>query len=87
MQRTHKRIKVTLPVTYAFTGECDFHAQKGTTRDISSSGMCFYTNKPLREGLFLNVKVSKIWNVPRTCVVKWNNLESPNHYRVGVAFQ
>jgi hypothetical protein len=86
-QRAHERKKVSLPVTYAHCGEHELHAQKGTTRDISSSGMCFYTDKPLRTGLTLNILVPKIWNVPRPCIVKWSSLEKPHGWRVGVAFQ
>jgi hypothetical protein len=86
-QRIHERKKVSLPVTYAHSGEYEVPAQRGTTRDISCSGMCFYTDKPLRTGLMLNIHVSKIWNVPRPCIVKWSSMEQSHRWRVGVAFQ
>ena len=86
-QRAYERKKVSLPVTYAHCGGNAMHAAKGTTRDISCSGMCFYSDKPLREGLTLNIHVPKIWNVPRPCIVKWSNKEKPLSWRVGVAFK
>lgn len=85
-QRAHRRIKVNLPVTYAFSGEYKYNAQKGITRDISCSGMCFYSDKLLREGLTLNVQIPKIWNVPRICIVRWSSMKSTNCYKVGVSF-
>ena len=85
-QRAQERKKVCLPVTYAHCGDNTMYAQKGTTHDISSSGMCFYSNKPLRKGLSLNIQVTKIWNVPRPCIVKWSNMEKSHRWRVGVAF-
>jgi hypothetical protein len=86
-QRANERKKVCLPVTFAHCGENAMYAQKGTTRDISNSGMCFYSDKPLREGLSLNIHVPKIWNVPRPCIVKWSSMEKAHRWRVGVAFQ
>ena len=85
-QRIHERKKVSLPVTYALCGEYELHAQQGTTRDISSSGMCFYTDKPLRTGLTLNMLVQKIWNVPRPCIVKWSRMEKDRTWRSGLLF-
>ena len=84
--RAYDRKEVCVPVIYAHCGIHTLNAQKGTTRDISCSGMCFYTDKPLREGITLNVLVPKIWNVPRPCVVKWSSMEKSHRWRVGVAF-
>jgi hypothetical protein len=85
-KRAHERKKVCLPVTYAHCGENAMYCQKGTTCDISCSGMCFLSDKPLRKGLSLNIHVPKIWNVPRPCIVKWSNMERSHRWRVGVAF-
>lgn len=85
-QRANKRKKVCLPVIFAHCGDNTMYAQKGTTHDISSSGMCFYSDKPLRKGLSLNIHIPKIWNVPRPCIVKWSSMEKSHHWRVGVAF-
>ena len=83
-QRGLKRIKVNLPVVYTYFGEYKVTADKGTTFDISDSGMGFYTDKPLRAGLTLNIQISHIWDDPRTGVVRWNCMKSPNCFRVGI---
>ena len=84
-QRSLRRIKINLPVIYTYFGEYKLTVDQGTTADISDSGMGFYTDKPLRAGLTLDVKIPHIWDTPRTCVVRWNSMKSPDCFRVGVA--
>jgi hypothetical protein len=85
-QRTYKRIRVNLPVIYSYFGEYKVNADKGTTADISDSGMSFYTDKPLKAGLTLDVQIPHFWDVPRICTVRWNSMKSLNYFRVGVSF-
>lgn len=84
--RAYKRIRVNLPVIYSYFGEYKVTTDKGTTSDISNSGMSFYTDKPLRAGLTLDVQIPNLWDVPRICTVRWNSMKSHNCFRVGVSF-
>ena len=85
-KRSHKRIAVNIPVIYTYFGEYKARTDTGTTFDISDSGMCFYTDKPLRVGLVLDVKIPHIWDVPKVCMVRWTSMKSPHCFRVGVSF-
>lgn len=85
-QRSLKRMKINLPVVYTYFGEYKFTVDNGTTADISDTGMGFYTDKPLRSGLTLDIKIPHLWDSPRTCVVRWNSMKSSDCFRVGVAF-
>ena len=85
-KRTHERIKVNFSVVYTYFGEHKVTAYEGTTYDISDSGMCFYTDKPLRTGLTLNIQISDILDDPRICAVRWNSMKSPKCFKVGVSF-
>lgn len=78
-------MKINLPVIYTYFGEHKMTVDKGTTSDISDSGLGFYTDKPLRAGLRLDVRIPHIWDNTRTCIVKWNSMKSPGCFRVGVA--
>ena len=79
-------MKINLPVSYTYSDEHKLTIDKGTTSDVSDSGMGFYTYKPLRAGLTLDIKIPHIWDSPRTCVVRWNSMKSYDCFRVGVAF-
>ena len=86
-KRNHYRIKVKLPVIYECSGEQKIATNSGTTFDFSDSGMCFYTHTHLREGINLQVQIPHIWDVPRTSIVRWCSMKTPNLYKVGVSFQ
>lgn len=85
-QRANNRIRVKLPVIYSYFGENKVTVDKGTTSDISDSGISFYTDKPLRGGLTLDVQMPHTWDIPRICTVRWNSMKSPKCFRVGVSF-
>lgn len=85
-KRGQKRKKVNLPVTYVYSDERNPHLHNGITFDLCSAGMSFYTNKPLKEGLNLQVQ-SLIWDSPKPCVIKWRSKKSRSIYKVGVSFR
>jgi len=85
-KRGQKRRKVNLPVTYVYSDERDPHLNKGITFDLCNTGMSFYTNKPLKEGLALQIQ-SFIWDSPKPCVIKWRSKKSRSIYKVGVFFR
>ena len=84
-RRRHKRKNVNLPVTYTCSGESNVAPNVGETFDLCDSGMSFYTNIPLKEGLDIQVQ-TLIWNSPRACTIKWRSKKSRNVYKVGVSF-
>jgi hypothetical protein len=84
-KRRDKRYKVAFPIEYTYD-DVEVFDNHGTTFDLSTSGMSFYTNKPLREGLNLKVKIPHLWDVARFAVVIWNSLKSPQCFKVGVSF-
>jgi len=86
-KRNQKRNSVNLPIIYAFSSENRINVNHGTTFDISDSGIGFYTDKPLLEGLNLQVHLSHVWDFPKSSVVQWCIMKNVNLYRVGLAFQ
>jgi hypothetical protein len=86
-KRNQKRNSVSLPIIYAFSSEHRISVNHGTTFDISDSGIGFYTDKPLNEGLNLQVHLSHVWDFPRPSIVQWCSMKNVNLYRVGLAFQ
>ena len=84
-RRRDKRYKLAFPVEYTYN-DADVFDDYGTTFDLSSSGMSFYTDKPLREGLHIKVKVPHLWDIARSAVIRWNTLKNFNCCKVGVSF-
>jgi hypothetical protein len=86
-RRRHQRIKVDLPLVYTYSNEHGVTTKAGKTFDLSDSGMGFYTETPLHEGLDLKITINHISHSPRDSNVKWCNMINPNLYKVGVSFQ
>ena len=85
-KRSQKRVQVNLPVIYEYSSEERTNTLEGTMFDLSKSGMCFYSEKPLFEGLNLQVHCAYIRDFPKVCLVKWCNRQQYNLYKVGVFF-
>jgi hypothetical protein len=83
-KRCQKRKNVNLPVTYAFSDENSV-ARCGETFDLSDSGISFYTDSPLKEGLDIRVKLP-IWDSPKACTIKWRSKKGRNIYKMGLCF-
>ncbi|MEW6418756.1 MAG: PilZ domain-containing protein [Nitrospirota bacterium] len=86
-KRSQKRDQISLPVIYAYSGENKITAKFGTTFDLSNSGMCFYTDTLLQDGLKLQVHISNVWDYPRSSIVRWCSMKDVSLYRVGVSFR
>jgi hypothetical protein len=84
-KRMDMRYQFAFPVIYTCDEEVTIYGY-GTTFDLSSSGMSFYTDKSLRKGLNIQVKIQPVWNGPIPAVVKWTSMKSTQYFRVGVAF-
>jgi hypothetical protein len=84
-KRKDKRYSVAFPLIYTYDDR-ETLDDYGTTFDISASGVSFYTNKPLRQGLHIKVQVPHLWDTSRLAVVRWNSLKGPQCCKVGVSF-
>lgn len=84
-KRHQKRNNINLPVSYICSGESNVVPHVGETFDLCDSGMSFYTDIPLKEGLGIQVQ-TPVWNCPRACIIKWRSKKSRNIYKVGVSF-
>jgi hypothetical protein len=84
-KRCQKRKNVNFPVTYICSNENSLSPRHGETFDLSDSGISFYTDTPLKEGLDINVQIP-IWNSPRACTIKWRSKKGRNIYKMGLCF-
>ena len=86
-RRSQERRQINIPISYEYSFDHSTISHSGKSFNISESGMCFYTQVPLKEGLNLRVQSEYIWNSPRAGIVKWCNRKYLNFYQVGVLFQ
>ena len=89
-KRRHKRDLVTVPVSYSLAGapdaEASGHAVKGITLNVSDSGICFYTQSRLDQGITLYLSSRAFWEEPRKGTVMWCRKITEELYRVGLTF-
>ena len=86
-RRLYYRIKVDLPIHFTFSDNQGTKQKEGISLDISDTGMCFYTDEPLQEGVLLQLSVQYVWDTPRSSSVRWCNMVTNDLYRVGISFQ
>ena len=84
--RRHRRTFLTVPIIFAYHGKDKIMVNYGTSFNLSKSGMCFYTNVPLHEGLKLQIHSAQIWDSPKSSTVKWCSKKDPQYYQVGISF-
>jgi hypothetical protein len=85
-KRRHKRIKIDLPMSYIYSNGPSIIMRTGKTRDLSDSGMCFYSSLPFRKGLSLHVNIKYLRDFPRKSTVRWCEEERIGLYKIGVCF-
>jgi hypothetical protein len=86
-RRSQQRKQISVPISYEYSSDRRTISNYGKSFNISETGMCFYTQAPLQEGLNLRVHSEHIWDSPRVGTVKWCNRKYLNFYQVGVSFQ
>jgi hypothetical protein len=86
-RRIQQRKQISVPISYEYSLDNGSISRHGKSFNISESGMSFYTQTPLQEGINLRVQSEHIWDAPRTGIVKWCNRKYLNFYQVGVSFQ
>jgi hypothetical protein len=86
-KRARMRKQINVPIIYAYFRGQTFIINSGTTFDLSSAGMSFYTDRPFREGKNLQFQSSYLWRSPRVGTVKWCSMKTMFLYRVGILFR
>ena len=86
-RRSQYRKQISVPISYEFSYDQRTISRYGKSFNISESGMCFYTQTPLEDGLNLRIQSEHIWDSPRSGIVRWCNRKYLNFYQVGVSFQ
>ena len=86
-RRSQYRKQISVPISYEFSYDQRTISRYGKSFNISESGMCFYTQTPLEDGLNLRIQSDHIWDSTRSGIVKWCNRKYLNFYQVGVSFQ
>jgi hypothetical protein len=91
IMRKHKRVPMTVPVFYDDrqypTNEKETLLSRGTVRDFSDSGICFFTNVPLHRGESITVFCKDIWSAEKCGTVLWCNILDLRLFRIGVSLQ
>jgi hypothetical protein len=83
-KRIAKRNLIAVPVIC--TCADIYRVFNGTSFDISNTGMSFFIDTPLREGLNVQINSKHFWDQPRDAMIRWCNAKSYNCYKVGVSF-
>jgi hypothetical protein len=86
-QREKKRCPVSLPVSVEELSETPAEAKKtrkGSTADVSNSGLGIYSHVELKPGTILEIECNDIWEGSRKFTVKWCNKVRLNFYRIGL---
>ena len=86
-RRQNYRIRIDLPFNFTFSTGRGINLKEGVSLDISDTGMCFYTDAPLSEGINLQLSMKHVWESPKKSTVVWCSMITPDLYRVGVSFQ
>ena len=86
-RRSQQRKQINVPISYEYSFDHNTISRSGKSFNISKSGMCFFTQVSLKEGLTLHVHNEYIWDSPKTVIVKWCHRKYLNFYQVGVSFQ
>ncbi|MDA8325016.1 MAG: PilZ domain-containing protein [Nitrospiraceae bacterium] len=88
-RRRHKRDLTTVPMSYtAFppegAGPQKGEATNGITLNVSDTGICFYTQCLIEEGVSVVITSNAIWDEPKRGTIKWCRKITDELYRVGV---
>jgi hypothetical protein len=86
-RRNQYRKQISVPISYEFSLDHRTISRYGKSFNISESGLCFYTQTPLEDGLNLRIQSEHIWDSPKAGIVRWCNRKYLNFYQVGVSFQ
>ena len=86
-QRGKKRCPVSLPVSIEELSETpaeEKKARKGSTADVSNSGLGIYSEVEMKPGTILEIECNDIWEEPKKFAVKWCHKVRLNFYRIGL---
>jgi hypothetical protein len=86
-KRQNKRGRISLPLS--FNNQADTPAEqkevhKGSTADLSNSGLGIFSDVEIRPGTVIEIECSDIWDTPKKFPVKWCYKMRDNFYRIGL---
>ena len=86
-QRQKRRGLISVPVS--FEGQAETPAKnkkvcKGTTSDLSNSGLGIFSDVELNPDSVIEIECQDIWDSPKKFSVKWCNRVRHNFYRIGL---
>lgn len=87
-----KRAEERAPESYLirYSGYADSRSESAiferftATLNISESGLCFMSPKPLKKSHRLRLISKELWDGEREGVVRWCSLVQPGIYKVGI---
>jgi hypothetical protein len=85
-----KRGQISVPVSIRKQTEATPEKKqviRGTTADLSNSGLGVYTEGELQTGTLIEIECPDIWAVPKKFTVIWCHKVRLNFYRMGLAIQ
>ena len=88
--RKHKRVTMAVPAFYDCQSQANeqrVRLSQGTVRDFSDSGICLFTNAPIKKGEQIKVFCEDIWSAEKCGTVLWCHTMYLNLFRVGVDLQ
>jgi hypothetical protein len=84
-RRREERHFLSAPIECEPTQNHTVEEFKAISVNVSDSGMCFYTNSDLYDGLSLKITSARIWDAPRMATVRWCRKLIEGLYMVGVS--
>lgn len=85
-KRAQSRLQMDLLVLYKVSNHQSAVIKKAMTRDVSNSGICFYTDTFHEKGTNLQIMLPHIFDSPKSCTVVWRSEKYNERYKIGARF-
>ena len=85
--RQKKRGPISVPISFPDPAETPVKKKKvlkGTTADLSISGLGIFSDIELKLGTILEIECQDMWDAPKKFSVQWCNRVRYNFYRIGL---
>jgi len=85
--REKKRCPISVPLSICEQTEATTEkkkVRKGSTADLSNSGLGIYTEGELQPGTVIEIECADFWTTPKNFTVKWCNRVKFNFFRIGL---
>ena len=85
--RQKMRDLISVPVSFSYPAQISANKKKvlkGTTEDVSISGLGIFSDIELKPDTVLDIECRDIWDTPKKFSVQWCNRVKHNFYRIGL---